>query len=82
MEVKAQKMLSALRILGKTEKTDPDNMVRLYKSIVTPQLEYAAPLWQTGQCEVLERVQRRGPAMCLGVPATAGLEALEVEAGV
>ena len=44
VEVKAQKMLSALRILRKTEKIDPDNMVRLYKSIVIPQLEYAAPV--------------------------------------
>ncbi|MEW8548699.1 MAG: reverse transcriptase family protein, partial [Candidatus Thiodiazotropha sp.] len=82
VEMKAQKVLSALRVLGKTEKIDPVNMVRLYKSIVIPQLEYAAPVWQSGQCEALDRVQRRGLAMCLGVPATASLEALEVEAGV
>ena len=57
-------------------------MVTLYKSIVVPQLEYAASVWQSGKCEILDRVQRRGLAMCLGVPATASLEALEVEAGV
>ena len=82
VEIKAQKMLSALRILGKTERIEPANMVRLYKSIVVPQLEYAASVWQSGKCEILDRVQRRGLAMCLGVPATASLEALEVEAGV
>ena len=47
VEVKAQKILSALRILGKTENIDPDNMARLYKCIVFPQLEYAAPVWKT-----------------------------------
>ena len=82
VELKAQKVLSALRILGKTEKIDPANMVRLYKSIVVPQLEYAAPVWQSGKCEVLDRVQRKGLAMCLGIPITASLEAVEVEAGV
>ena len=82
VEVKAQKVLSALRVLGKTEKIDPTNMIRLYKSIVVPQLEYAASVWLSGKCEILDRVQRRGLAMCLGVPATASLEALQVEAGV
>ena len=57
-------------------------MVRLYKSIVVPQLGYAAPVWQSGKCEVLDRVQRKGLAMCLGIPITASLEAVEVEAGV
>ena len=47
VEIKAQKMLSTLRILGK-----PANMVRLYKSIVVPQLEYAASVWQSGKCEI------------------------------
>ena len=60
VEIKAQKMLSALRILGKTERIEPANMIRLYKSIVVPQLEYAASVWQSGKCEILDRVQRRG----------------------
>ena len=37
---------------------------------------------QIGNCSPLEKIQRKGLAMCLGVPGTAGLEALEVEAGV
>ena len=82
VEIKAQKVLSALRILGKTEKIDPLNMVRLYKSIVVPQFEYAASVWQSGRCETLDRVQRRGLAICPGVPATSSLKTVEVEAGV
>ena len=42
VEVKAQKVLSALRVLGKTQKIDPTNLIRLYKSIVVPQLEYGS----------------------------------------
>ena len=78
VEMNAQKVLSALRILGKTEK----NMVRLYKSIVVLQLEYAASVWKAGRCEILDRVQRRGLTMCLRVPAAVSWEALEVEAGM
>ena len=57
-------------------------MLQLYKALVTPQLEYAATVWQVGNCTALEKVQRKGLAMCLGVPGMAGVEALEVEAGV
>ena len=32
---------------------NPTNMVRMYKNIVVPQLEYAAPVWQAGKCDVL-----------------------------
>ena len=34
-----------------------------------------------GSCSHLEKIQRKGLALCLGGPGTAGLEALEVEAG-
>ncbi|KAH3769092.1 hypothetical protein DPMN_170339 [Dreissena polymorpha] len=32
--------------VAKTEKISPGNMVKLYKSLVMPHLEYAAPVWQ------------------------------------
>ena len=57
-------------------------MLQLYKALVIPQLEYEAPVWQIGNCFPLEKIQRKGLALCLGVPGTAGLDALEVEAGV
>ena len=60
VELKAQKMLSALRIFGKRERIEPANIVKLYKSILVPQLEYAASMWQSGKCEILDRVQRMG----------------------
>ncbi|MEW8544656.1 MAG: reverse transcriptase domain-containing protein [Candidatus Thiodiazotropha sp.] len=82
VELRAQKTVSALRTLGRTEHIDPENMIKLYRCILLPQLEYASPVWQAGNCGGLEKVQRRGLAACLGVPATAATEALEVEAGV
>ena len=39
-------------------------------------------VWQIGNCDCLETIQRIGLAMCVGVPRTAGLEAVAVEAGV
>ena len=39
-------------------------------------------LWQIGNCACLEKIQRKGLAVCLGVPGTTGVEALEVEAGI
>ena len=38
--------------------------------------------WQIGNCSPLEKIQRKGLALCLEVPGTAGLEVLEVETGV
>lgn len=43
-----------------------------------PQLKYAAPVWQVADCHHLDKIQRKG----LAVAASAGMEALEVEAVV
>ena len=53
-------------------------MLELYKALVIPHLEYAAPVWQIGNCSPLEKIQRKGLALCLGVPGTADLDALAV----
>ena len=74
IEHKAQKVTSAFDILGKTERINPTKMMRLYKRIAVPQVEYAA--------SVLHIIQGKGLAICLGVPATTSLKAIEVEAGV
>ena len=48
-----------------------------------PQIEFAAPVWQKStSVETLNRVQRKGLPLCLGVYATAAVNALEVEASV
>ena len=76
-------MLSdSLRKMKEAEILSPNCMLQLYKALVIPQLEYAAPVWQIGNCSHPEKIQRKGLALCLGFPGTAGLEALEVEAGV
>ena len=82
VERKALRSLNSLRKVKETEIISSRCMLQLYRALVLPQLEYAAPVWQIGNCSCLEKVQRKGLAMCLGVPGTAGVEALEVEAGV
>ncbi|XP_045214175.1 uncharacterized protein LOC123564567 [Mercenaria mercenaria] len=54
-------------------------MDNLYTSLVLPQLEYAAPVWQIANCQPL---QRKGLAVCLGLPTTSGKDAAEVLSGV
>ena len=57
-------------------------MVKLYKSLVLPHLEYVASVWQIGDCERLNKIQRKCLAVCLGAPLTSGIDALEEEAQV
>ena len=49
---------------------------------MTPHLEYVSSIWQVGKCDPLEKVQRKGLALYLGVLGTAGVEVVEVEAGI
>ena len=85
LELVERKAFRSLELLRRVKETDVINtkcMLQLYNALVVPQLEYAASVWQIGNCSGLDRVQRKGLAMCLGVPGTAGIEALQVEAGV
>ena len=59
------------------------SLLQLYKAFVIPQIEFAAPVWQkSSSVDTLNRIQRNGLSLCLGVLATATLSALEVEASV
>ena len=59
------------------------SLLLLYKALVTPQIEFAAPVWQnSSSVDVLNKIQRKGLALYLGVAATAASNALEVEASV
>ena len=82
VEKKAFRSLDSLRKVKKTEIISTNCMLQLYKALVVPQLEYVAPVWQVGNCGSLEKIERKGLALCLGIPGRAGVEALEVEAGV
>ena len=83
IEQKAEKTLSVLRRVSITEKMSTKSLLQLYKALVIPQIEFAAPVWQNStSVETLNRIQRKGLSLCLGVYATAALNALEVEASV
>ncbi|MCW4346280.1 MAG: ribonuclease H family protein [Candidatus Thiodiazotropha endolucinida] len=82
IEQKALRSLDLLRKVKITEAMTPKCMLQLYKALIVPQLEYAAAVWQIGNCTCLDKIQRKGLAICLGIPVTAGVEALEVEAGI
>ena len=51
-----------LHVVGKSEQVSTKNMIQLYKSLVLPYFEYASSVWQIGNCEQLNKVQRK----CLG----------------
>ena len=58
-------------------------LLQLYKALVIPQIEFAAPVWQNSSAvDPLNKIQRKGLSLCLGVPATAALHSLEVAASV
>ena len=82
VERKATKAAASLSIVGRSEQISAQNMLKLYQSIVLPHMEYGSTVWQIGNCEQLDKIQRKCLALCLGTPATAGIEALEVEAGI
>ena len=82
VERKTLKAAAALHIVGKSEQVSADNTVELYRSLVLPHLEYADNVWQIGDCDRLNKIQRKCLAVCLGAPVTSGIDPLAVEAHV
>jgi hypothetical protein len=74
------------RDLGRNDlrpKISPKKMVKLYKSLVVPHLEYAAPVWQCSpHVQLLEKVQRKGLSVCLGGIGSDSCMALEIQSCV
>ena len=64
VEIKAFRSLDLLRKVKETESSSPKCMLFLYKALVAPQLEYAATVWQVGNYDPLEKIQRKGLVMC------------------
>ena len=82
LERKAEKTLSVLRQVSVTEKLSTKSLLQLYKALVIPKMEFAASVWQnSSSADTLNKIQRKGLAFCLGVPATSALNAVEVKAG-
>ncbi|MEW8546905.1 MAG: hypothetical protein AB2693_25605, partial [Candidatus Thiodiazotropha sp.] len=71
IEKKAFRSLDLLRKVKETESISSKCMLHLYKALVSPQIEYEAAVWQVGNCDPLEKIQRKGLAMCLGISSTA-----------
>jgi hypothetical protein len=83
VETKANKALALLRAVKGTDKIDTKKLIQIYKAIVVPHLEYAAPVCQAaGGCDRLNSIPRKGLAICAGGMTTGSREALEVELGV
>ena len=60
-------------------------LLRIYNSLVRSIIEYGCPVWQitpTENMKKLEAIQRKGLSICLGLPATSGREAMEVEGNI
>ena len=64
---KAYRSLDLLWKIKETEGIQQKDLLQLYKVLITPQLEYASSVWQVGNCEPLNKVQRKGLAACSGV---------------
>ena len=64
LERKASKTIALLRKMKETEVLNTRCMLQLYKALVAAQLEYAAAVWQIGHSDCLEKIQRKGLAMC------------------
>ena len=60
VERKALRSLNSLRKVKETEIISTRCMLQLYKALVIPQLEYAAPVWQIGICRALEKKTKDG----------------------
>ena len=78
IERKATKAAASLAIVGRSEQIS-DEIVQKYCS---SHLEYGSTVWQIGNCEQLDKIQRKCLVLCLGTPATSGIEALGVEARI
>ena len=77
--------LHTIREIKGISKMSRTKLLQIYNSLVRSVIEYSSPVWQvvsSDKMRSLEAVQRKGLALCLGLPATAGREALEVEANI
>ena len=84
-EKKASRALHVIREVKGIARMSTRNLIRLYVSMVRPILEYGCLVWQTvsqSDLKKLETVQKKALALCLSLPSTAALDALEVAAGI
>ena len=85
IEKKTAKSIGMLRGIKGIGNIKTKFLIQIYSSMIGSVLQYASCVWQTGSAEQLNKlnaIQRKGLSICLGVPSTASIDALEVMAGV
>jgi hypothetical protein len=85
VERKANNAIHIIREIKGLANISRTKLLRLYNSLVRSIIEYGCPVWQitlTENMKKLEAIQRKGLSICLGLPATSGREAMEVEGNI
>ena len=66
VERKATKAAASLSIVGRSEQISAQNMLKLYQSIVLPHMEFGSTVWQIGNCEQLDKIQKKMSSSVFG----------------
>ena len=82
-EKKASRSLKIIREVKGIGRISTKKLLRLYSTLVRTIMEHGSTIWQCSQSTaLLDRVQRKALSLCLGLPSTSSLEAMEVAAGI
>jgi ribonuclease HI len=87
VERKANNSIYIIREIKGLANISRTKLLRIYNSLVSSiiELQYGCPVWQitpTENMKKFEAIQRKGLSICLGLPATSGREAMEVEGNI
>ena len=76
---KALRALKVIREVRAISNASSKTLLKLYTTLIRPIMEYGSCVWSAiADIAPLEKVQRKALALCLGLPLTAGREAMEV----
>jgi hypothetical protein len=85
VERKANNSIHIIREIKSLANISRTKLLRIYNSLVRSIIEYGCPVWQitpTENMKKLDTIQGKGLSICLGLPATSGREAMEVEGNI
>jgi hypothetical protein len=85
VERKANNSIHIIREIKSLANISRTKLLRIYNSLVRSIIEYGCPVWQitpTENMKKLDAIQGKGLSICLGLPATSGREAMEVEGNI
>ena len=82
-EKKASRSLKIIREVKGIGRISAKKLLRLYSTLVRTIMKYGSTIWQCSKSTaLLDRVQRKALFLCLGLPSTSSLKAMEVAAGI